>query len=103
MVMLHYHILAETRDGPHARRKSIPLACQGHREEGRTLWPIEELRRLLPAHLRARLAARYVEVTCERCGGLMVFRRDKATVEEVLETALAHRCRTESEQVKQDA
>lgn len=66
------------------------------------MWPIEELRRLLPAHLRARLAARYVEVTCERCGELTVFRRDKATVERVLEVARAHRCPAESE-VKEDA
>lgn len=67
------------------------------------MWPVEELRRLLPTHLRARLAARYVEVTCERCGELMVFGRDKATVEEVLKAARAHRCPTKSEEVKTDA
>lgn len=59
------------------------------------MWPIEELRRLLPAHLRARLAARYVEVSCKRCGRLMVFRRDKATVEDVLGAARAHQCSAE--------
>lgn len=67
------------------------------------MWPIQELRRRLPAHLRARLAARYVEVSCERCGELMVFRRDKATVEDVLEAVRAHQCPTKSQEVKQIA
>lgn len=77
----------------------------GERHERRpdAMWPIEELRRLLPTHLRARLAARYVEVTCERCGELMVFGRDRATVEEVLKAARTHRCPTKSEEVKTDA
>jgi phage FluMu protein Com len=99
--MLPYEL--KMNDGPHARRKSIPLAYQGHREEGRTVWPIEELRCLLPAHLRARLAARYVEVTCTRCGELMVFRRDKATVEEILAAARVHRCPAEGRGVKPGA
>ncbi len=55
--------------------------------------PENEIRDRLPKHLRLEVHARYLELWCERCKELVsVFRRDRATPEQVLDAALQHRC-----------
>ncbi len=60
-------------------------------------WPREELRQHLPDHVRLTLSARFVELTCERCGWLEVLGRDTTTPDQVLLIARAHRCPNRAE------
>ncbi|MDQ7840151.1 MAG: hypothetical protein RDU83_03875 [bacterium] len=54
--------------------------------------PFEEIRRLLPSHLRLEVTARYVEIHCARCFVWTPILREKATELAILAAAEKHRC-----------
>ncbi len=52
----------------------------------------DEWRRQLPDHIRLHVRARFIELSCQRCGWLHVLIREKATPEDVLAVARDHHC-----------
>lgn len=60
-------------------------------------WPKEALQQRLPNHVRITPSARFIELTCGRCGWLDVLIREKTTLEQVFQIAWAHRCPIEPE------
>lgn len=61
--------------------------------------PFDDVREKLPGYLRLHVGARFVDLTCSKCGEVIfVVRRERAEAEpeRILEAAKAHRCPAES-------
>ena len=54
------------------------------------MWPVRELRDLLPEDLLAYEDADFVELRCTRCGWTATFSTAGAAMEEILQAARAH-------------